>query len=240
MGGGKREAPCVGSATGRGLRVFASTYACVAWHVITPPWHPTMTPRRLDRGPPPRVPHARRPLAVFFALHGSLGFMIFGIVFFAYTDIGCVRACVCACVCGWVWVCVDPWRDRLCVGSFSLSRLALGVHSRVTRPNVLRPNPKPLIPNPKHTHMQSVLCVFPVCCWSGTLASRRCLPPCVGVSKPQNPEPQNPERQIPVSPNTRRWASTQGIMVYGQVWASACFIISSTAGLLEQANPQHM
>ncbi|KAG2426485.1 hypothetical protein HXX76_011714 [Chlamydomonas incerta] len=62
--------------------------------------------------------------AVFFALHGSLGFMIFGIVFFSYTDIG--------------------------------------------------------------------------------------------------------------------WASTQGIMAYGQVWASLCFIISSAAGLLEQANPEHL
>ncbi|KAG2452384.1 hypothetical protein HYH02_002630 [Chlamydomonas schloesseri] len=36
------------------------------------------------------------------------------------------------------------------------------------------------------------------------------------------------------------WASTQGIMFYGQVWASTCFIISSTAGLLEQANPEHL
>ncbi|KAG2430636.1 hypothetical protein HYH02_013634 [Chlamydomonas schloesseri] len=36
------------------------------------------------------------------------------------------------------------------------------------------------------------------------------------------------------------WPSTQGILAYGQLWASFCFIVSSTAGLLEQENPGHM
>ncbi|KAG2498698.1 hypothetical protein HYH03_003438 [Edaphochlamys debaryana] len=36
------------------------------------------------------------------------------------------------------------------------------------------------------------------------------------------------------------WGGIQGIMVYGQIWASLCFIISSGAGLLEQANPSHL